>query len=73
MWDELFRQKEADELARVRRQTMEERFREGVELSTLARKMWLARPDREQAEEVLRREELEEHLAQLRLPVLPDA
>lgn len=68
-----FEENEASLLAAARAQTPEQRFREGVELSVVGRKLFRTSPFRERAEEILAREELEEHCAQLMIPVLPHA
>jgi hypothetical protein len=56
-------------LASARARTPEDRFREGVELSEVGRKLFLLSPFRRRAEEALEREEIEEHCAQLLISV----
>lgn len=65
MWEIEFSRKESEELDRVRRQTLEQRFSEGIELSRLAQKLWSA--NGMNGSEVLWAGELEEHQSQVLL------
>lgn len=64
-----FEENAAALLAATRAQTPEARFREGVELSVVGLKLFHASPYHERAEALLAKEELEEHCAQLMIPV----
>ena len=73
MWEEELRRHEAEQIADAKKLTMEESFREGVQLSVVARKLWLASPFREAAQARIDEADRLEHLAELFPPTAPHA